>query len=192
MSERAKTFDALYRENADPWKVHTSAYERDKYAATLQALSKPRYDHILEIGCSIGVMTRALAMRRGRLLAVDVSDVALRHARALCTASHVTFRKSEVPDGWPSGSFDLIVLSEVLYFLDRDEIEACARLTAASLSVGGELLLVNWTGETTTSLSGNEAAEVFLTPLHRSGFSMLVHRSEPTYRIDLLGRPSSG
>jgi len=56
-------FDALYAASPDPWAFETSAYERAKYAATLDALPARRYRRALEVGCSIGVLTRQLADR---------------------------------------------------------------------------------------------------------------------------------
>jgi hypothetical protein len=35
-------FDNVYAADSDPWKFASSAYERDKYAATLAAFPKPR------------------------------------------------------------------------------------------------------------------------------------------------------
>ena len=50
-------FDRMYAESDDPWRFETSEYERRKYAATLAALPRARYENALEIGCSIGVLT---------------------------------------------------------------------------------------------------------------------------------------
>jgi hypothetical protein len=66
-------FDNVYAADSDPWKFASSAYERDKYAATLAAFPKPRYASAFEIGCSIGVLTSALAPRCDALLAVDAA-----------------------------------------------------------------------------------------------------------------------
>lgn len=189
MSERAATFDNLYRSDRDPWKVHTSPYEREKYSATLHALGRPSYGRALELGCSIGAMTPLLADRCESLLAIDVSDVALGHARAHCHAKNVTFRRADIPEEWPSGSFDLVVLSEILYFLSAQEVAASAARTAGALNEGGEALLVNWIGETTTALTGHEAAELFIEQAC-SGSTVRLQASleRPLYRIDLLSR----
>src|SRR5690349_510198 len=54
----AAYFDALYTKEKDPWRFASSPYEQAKYAATLQALPVARFTDALEIGCSIGVLTR--------------------------------------------------------------------------------------------------------------------------------------
>ena len=57
-------FDRKYAFDPDPWGFATSAYEADKYRATLAALPRARYRRALEVGCSIGVLTERLAELR--------------------------------------------------------------------------------------------------------------------------------
>ena len=77
-------FDNRYAEDPDPWQFATSEYEAAKYAATLEALPKPHYASALEIGCSIGVFTKALAARCDALIGVDTAEKASnRHASAV-------------------------------------------------------------------------------------------------------------
>ncbi len=119
-------FEDLYASDADPWRFATSGYEREKYDATLAALPKARYASGLEIGCSIGILTRRLAARCDRLLATDIAEEPLREARRRSAdAPWVEFDRSAAPSEWPEGTFDLIVLSEVVYytlFTPRPEI----------------------------------------------------------------------
>src|ERR1700710_2019517 len=116
-------FSELYASNPDPWNFVTSPYEHAKYEATLAALSRPAYAEGLEVGCSIGVLTRRLADRCAHLLSLDVAESALDAARARCADSpHVDFLRAAVPAEWPPGRFDLIVLSEVLYFFTPEDL----------------------------------------------------------------------
>ena len=108
-------FDDLYAKGIDPWEFATSAYEQTKYSATLEALPRASYESGLEIGCSIGVLTERLAARCKTLIALDIAEAALDAARARCAQlPHVTFERCAVPGEWPTGSFDLIVLSEIV------------------------------------------------------------------------------
>jgi Nodulation protein S (NodS) len=89
MSESGQTlrpeyFDALYTADPDPWKFAASRYERDKYALTLDAMPKLRYRSALEVGCSIGVLTRSLAPRCDVLVAIDAAQTPLVEARRRC------------------------------------------------------------------------------------------------------------
>jgi cyclopropane fatty-acyl-phospholipid synthase-like methyltransferase len=110
-------FDAIYAADPDPWKFASSEYERSKYAVTLATLPKSRYVNALEIGCSIGVLTRQLA---SRLLAVDASAAPLAEARRRCSRfSNTRFEQMFSPKEWPEGTFDLILLSEIVYYRAR-------------------------------------------------------------------------
>ncbi len=191
MSERAARFDALYREKPDPWAFETSDYERQKYAATLAALPAGRFRHAIEVGCSIGVFTRALADRCERVTALDVSAVALASAQARCAGLGVDFRQAEVPAQWPDGRFDLVVLSEVLYFLEPAEIEPLAQRIAEAAAPGAAVLLVNYLGPCDRPLDGAAAAQAFVAAARERGFAVRDQRTEPGYRIDLLAAPAA-
>lgn len=186
----ASYFDAIYERDPDPWRFCTSAYERAKYDATLAALPEPRYRRALEVGCSIGVLTRDLAGRCGSLLAVDAAEKALAAARAACAdRPNVAFASMRVPDEWPGpgAAFDLILLSEVVYYLDRPDVARLADRVGASLAPGGDCLLVHWTGETDYPLSGDEATERFVAAA--SGFAGVTRQERhERYRLDLLRR----
>lgn len=185
-------FADLYASNPDPWGFATSSYEHEKYDATLASLPRETYGSALEIGCSIGVLTQRLAQRCTRLLALDVAPSALDAARARCAdLAHVRFEQAAIPSQWPEGRFDLIVLSEVLYFLSHDDIAASVALMRAAVEPGGHLLLVHWLGETHYPVTGNEAAESVVK--HGDGWLDIVHQERaPLYRIDVLqARPDS-
>ena len=127
-SRPAKHFERLYRANPDPWGLGTSLYEQQKYAATLAALGTRHFQSALEVGCSIGILTSRLASRCDQLVALDFAPSAVKAARARCAPyPGVRIEQMQVPRQWPEGSFDLILFSEVLYFLDEsDLLETCA------------------------------------------------------------------
>lgn len=179
-------FDRLYASDPDPWKFATSAYERDKYAATLAALSRPRFARAFEVGCSIGVLTRQLAARCDAILAVDVADAALQAAAARCQdRPHVQFARMVVPQDWPPGAFDLILFSEVLYYLDDAQRATAARLSLQSLSPGGAMVLVNWHGPTDGFCTGDDAAEGMIAACAPALRPVTQRRAEQ-YRLDVL------
>lgn len=177
-------FDGVYAADPDPWRFASSEYEREKYAASLAALPARRFTAALEVGCSIGVLTGALAQRCDSLLALDVAAAALARARENCPAAHVTFAERRAPEEWPEGRFDLIVLSEVLYYLDAPDIARVAALSRAALLPGGSVLLVHYLGETDYPMTGDAAAEAFM-----AAAALPVRRQSraPMYRIDALG-----
>lgn len=181
-------FDDRYAADPDPWQFQTSDYERGKYAATLAALPRDRYVSVLEIGCSIGVLTRQLASRCDALVSLDLTELALAQARVRCRdLNHVRFELAQVPGQWPAGSFDLIVLSEVVYYLDADDVARLVERVRGSLVDGGDVVLVHWTGETHYPLTGDEAADRFIEGV--ANLMPVTHRERAEkYRLDVLHR----
>ncbi len=180
-------FDALYHADEDPWGFETSAYEAEKYQATLAAMPRTTYASGFEIGCSIGVLTAQLAKRCTTLLSVDIAAIPLTRARARNrNAANVEFAQMSFPRDLPDRHFDLIVLSEVLYYFDLGDIALAAAATAGLAAPGAEILLVHWLGPTPDyPLTGNVAVEAFLEAI--SPFAQrCAHAATPQYRIDRL------
>ncbi len=184
-------FDDVYRANDDPWAFASSPYERQKYADTLAALDQPRYERAFEIGCSIGVLTAQLAPRCGQLLSVDVSEAALAQARQRCAAlPQVALRRMQVPDEFPEGQFDLILLSEVGYYWSPADLARAADLMLAALPTGAKLLLVHWTPVVPDyPQTGDEVHEFFLAKTGPAGPLRHLHgHRADKYRLDLFAR----
>jgi cyclopropane fatty-acyl-phospholipid synthase-like methyltransferase len=181
-------FEALYTADPDPWNFAASAYERAKYALTLDAIPKPRSRSALEVGCSIGVLTRLLALRCDSLLAIDAAQAPLIEARRRCgDLPSVRFEQMFTPEQWPVGVFDLIVLSEVVYYLNREDVGRLATRVTGSLTPDGTVILVHWTGTTDYPLSGDEAVALFI---EQSGPNFVVGRADrhAEFRLDVLSR----
>jgi SAM-dependent methyltransferase len=196
MSRRTDTipadyFDALYSADPDPWRFRSSDYESEKYQATLKALARERYTDALEVGCANGVFTRLLASKCDRLLALDASAVALNLAREACTGlATVRFAHAAIPRDFPAGSFDLMVFSEVLYYLVPDDVVETAGRCADNLRPTGEIVLCHWLGESDYPLTGQEAARLFVGEMTARGYAHAVLRDE-VYRLDRLAAPPS-
>jgi cyclopropane fatty-acyl-phospholipid synthase-like methyltransferase len=185
---RPEYFDTLYMADPDPWKFAASPYERGKYEITLDAMPKPRYRSALEVGCSIGVLTRSLASRCDTLVAIDAAQTPLLEARRRCAdLPCVRFEHMFAPDQWPDGAFELILLSEVVYYLSRDDVGRLAAKVTNSLATGGSVILVHWTGLTNYPLSGDEAAALFI---ERIGPACVVDRADryAEFRLEVLSR----
>jgi trans-aconitate methyltransferase len=185
---KADHFDALYAANPDPWNFAASPYERAKYTLTLDAIPKSRSPSALEVGCSIGVLTRLLASRCESLLAVDAAQAPLVEARRRCAdLPGVRFEQMFVPEQWPGGVFDLILLSEVVYYLSREDVGRLATSVTHSLAPVGSVILVHWTGSTDYPLSGDEAVALFI---ERLGSACVVERTDryAEFRLDVLSR----
>jgi SAM-dependent methyltransferase len=184
----AAYFEDLYRAHPDPWGFAVREYEAAKYDHTLAALGEERAVRGLEMGCSIGVFTRRLAYRCDSLVATEMSKAALDQARARCAdLAHIDFRLArDVTDGI-EGAFDLMVLSEVVYYWDDADLARVAKAIDACLAPGGRLLLVHWLGETDYPRSGDDAVAALAAAL---AAPMIIERQERTdqYRLDLWRR----
>jgi SAM-dependent methyltransferase len=181
-------FEALYRDQGDPWSFETSAYERAKYDHTLASLPQPHFRSVLEVGCANGVLTERLAPRCDRLLGVDVSPTALAAARKRCAAlPQVLLEQRRLPAEAPDGPFDLVLLSEVIYYWDDADLARLAAYLRQEVPDGGHLLLVHWTGDTDYPKSGDEAVTVLRRLLNTSVVVVREDRRNE-YRLDLWRR----
>lgn len=181
-------FEGLYRADPDPWRFTTSPYEAQKYADTLDAIGAAPIPAALEVGCSIGVFTTMLAPRCGRLVATDVSPTALDAARRRCADDrNIEFRLAPAQAEPFAERFDLIVLSEVVYYWNDAALLAQAAVLEAALAPGGRFILVHWLGETDYPKSADAAVHAFRAAL-TGAYS--VERADRTadYRLDLWRR----
>ena len=141
-------FDKMYASTDDPWQLSTRWYEQRKYAITLAVLPNRRYRHAFEPGCSIGTLTTLLAERCDHVTAVDVADAAVRSADARLREAgcrdRVTLARSSLDAPWPPGPFDLLVLSEVAYYLQADALARVVRRECARLQPGANVVAAHW------------------------------------------------
>lgn len=185
-------FDGFYTDNGDdPWGFEDRWYEQRKRALTAAVLPRPRFTSALEIGCSAGVFTVDLAARCDRLLALDIAASAVAQASGRVAAAGfgdtVETRVARVPQEFPAGEFDLVVLSEVAYYCGpADLADLLARATAA-LSADGVLVACHWRHLVQGyPLTGDEVHRALrATP----GLTVLAHHEEEDFLLDVLVRP---
>lgn len=145
MSVATPYFDQLFAGNDDPWAFRQRWYEQRKRAITLAALPRPRYRSIFEPGCANGELSAELATRCDRLLCCDTAAAAVTLARTrLSLFDHAEVRQSRLPGDWPNEQFDLIVLSEVGYYLDAGDLNQLIKQATQSLTADGQLLACHW------------------------------------------------
>lgn len=138
-------FDGLFKDDDDPWRFRSSWYEARKRALTLASLPRSRYESAFEPGCANGELSAELAPRCARLLVSDGAERAVELARErLAKWPHVEVRRAWVPDEWPDRRFDLVVISELGYFLSADALAMFAAKAKASLLEGGTVLACHW------------------------------------------------
>jgi nodulation protein S (NodS) len=141
----AEDFEARYRADPDPWGYLASEYEQRKYAATLAACGPGPFACALELGGSIGVFSAMLAPRCERLVTVDVSPTAVACARSRL-AGHPSVEPivGAIPAAVPRLTYDLVVASEILYYLSDDELAGTVTLLQRTMVAGAVLVAVHW------------------------------------------------
>ena len=90
-------------------------------------------------------------------LGIDVSERALCRPARLRGVAGVTLARATFPEQMQSGRWDLIVCSEVLYYLDPPAFVLALERVRAGLADGATVLAVHWQGATETyPLRGDE------------------------------------
>ncbi|HET9075089.1 MAG TPA: SAM-dependent methyltransferase [Solirubrobacteraceae bacterium] len=190
----AADFDARYRAAEDPWDYRHSEYEQAKYAATLAACGPGPFRCALELGASIGVFSALLAPRCEELVTIDFSTVATARAReTLAPLGHVRVLTGEIPAALPVGRFDLIVASEVLYYLAPAALAVTLSALGERLVPGGRLVAVHWRepgSERPLSTAAVHEALAAQPWLERGGEG--GSDGAEAYRLDRFERPGGG
>ena len=157
-------FDALYNDNTDPWQYQTRWYEKRKRDMCLAILPQSQYNNAIELGCGNGVLSELLAQRCQALVSIDGNHQAVQLAKArLSELPHAKVIQGVIPnslltlentlsDTYPLSSdtptrespFDLIVISEILYYLSPNDIDTIITWTQQNLAIGGTLLCCHW------------------------------------------------
>jgi len=169
----------LYADTSDPWGFAESAYEQGKFAATRAARSKSGYRSAFELGCGNGELAAHLSDICARYTGMDAIATALRAARERVPGAR--FVQGFYPGPLPEGDFDLLILSEVLYFLDPAGLTQLAQ-DISSRWGDAEILCVTWLGPTGNPLQGKEALRLFTAALPDHAFTCVTETED--YRID--------
>lgn len=141
----AEGFESLFQRDTDPWNYAGSPFEAFKRRALLRACGPRRFGRGLEIACANGETSRPLATRCLNLLAVDASPTVVKAARRRVRAPGLRFEVARLPAETPRGPFDLIVASEILYYLTPSDMVALLDRLVRALAPGGRLVLLHHT-----------------------------------------------
>jgi cyclopropane fatty-acyl-phospholipid synthase-like methyltransferase len=142
---KSAEFERRYRREGDPWGYRSSDYERAKYDATLSACGPGPFRSALELGGSIGVFSARLAPRCGALTTIDGSPTAAAAARAqLAGFPHAHALVGEIPAAIGPGEHDLVVASEILYYLEPKPLQGTLGTLQERMPPGARLVAVHW------------------------------------------------
>jgi peptidoglycan/xylan/chitin deacetylase (PgdA/CDA1 family)/SAM-dependent methyltransferase len=126
----------------DPW-GYSSEYEVVKRGHTLSVVPPRGSERVLELACAEGHFTTLLSQRVGALVASDISAVALERAARRCHGkANIALQKLDIVRDPIPGQFDLIVCSEVLYYLGTVErLHTVMQRLVDALVPGGLLVM---------------------------------------------------
>jgi SAM-dependent methyltransferase len=180
-------FERMYAGNPDPWDFENRWYDQRKHALTAAALPRRRYRSAFEPGCSTGRLTALLAERCDSLLAVDAVTAAVATAaQRLAGAPGVTFRHAVMPQDWPDGPFDLVVLSELGYYFEDTELDDLITRAVASLEPGGDLVAVHWRWPVEEHVRDGDAVHAALAAA--SGLTRTAEHLEADFRLEVFAK----
>lgn len=135
-------WDAVYAADSDPFEVATSWYERRKRDVVLASLSQERYRLIWDCASGTGHLAARLAAR-GPVIASDAARAAVELTATQLADTDGLAVHSQLPRV-PEQARDaeLVVISEVLYYLDRPDRRAVA--DAIQATSAHEVVAVHW------------------------------------------------
>ncbi len=140
--------DAYFAEHAAEWDRIRALHvpESDVEAAMLAAAGPGPFRAMLDIGTGTGRMLELFADRYGRATGVDRSQPMLALARANLERSghgHARVRAGDILSlAVPQAAFDLVVIHQVLHFIDAPE-DAVSEAVRA-LAPGGRLVIADF------------------------------------------------
>jgi len=134
-------FEEMYRDIDDPWGCQAGCLSlNNRLFAEILFEGRQHYKRILDVGCGLGGLTSYLARRNGggEVLGCDISETAVNKACSLFP--EVSFRCLDVLRDHPEqlGTFDLVTISEVLWYI-LDDLQGVFGRLHEVLSPGGVL-----------------------------------------------------
>lgn len=136
-------FEALYEDSDDPWGLRDRFYEQRKREVLMASLPGRRFERAFEPGCATGHLTELLAARCNEVVACDAVERAVELAASRTQSlPNVSLSRRIIPDDWPRGLFDLVVISEVGYYCD--DASELASAVRRSLAPGGCVVGCHW------------------------------------------------
>lgn len=185
-------FDALYARDDDPWEVATSWYERRKIDLVLAVLRRERYGSAWDAGCGTGDLAAALATRCDRVIATDAAPTACDLAAArTADRPQVRVERSRLPDR-PAAlehPVDLVVVSEVLYYLDEADLAASLDTLARACHDETDVVAVHWRPRPEGArVTGAAAQRALNTRFLADGFERVVTHTDVEFVLALWSR----
>lgn len=182
-------FEAKFQENSDPWNYATSPFEAYKRRILRLACGNRHYGRGLEIACANGETSKSLAPHCMQLLALDGSPTAVAAAKASTQhLANIEVNCAVLPDGLPQRQFDLIVASEIFYYLRPEPLDRLLERLYQSLAPGGRIVclhhIVNFDDAACRPADAQRRADLFFGAL----CTRVLSRSHGRFKVSAFER----
>jgi SAM-dependent methyltransferase len=179
-------FLGMYEAKDDPWDLATKWHDRRKNAVTVASLPREHYRRCYEPGASVGLLTALLAPRCDEILAVDSIASAVEQARAVVKDfPSVRVEEATLPADLPEGTFDLMVVGDLLYYLSAADLTRLLDGLMERLEPGGDFVSVHFRDRESGNYDGFNA---HLALTARPELEPVVHHDDEWFVLDVLRR----
>lgn len=127
----------------DSWSYTSAPAHAERLQRILKALSPLSGKRVLELGCAEGFITQEIGKQSASVVACELSPLAAERTRNVCLGLPVTVIAGDIRTCLPDGSFDLILASDVFYYLTASELSQVASTLANNASEDGRLIMAN-------------------------------------------------
>lgn len=115
-----------------------------KISTTFSLLDDFYSQKALEIGCGEGKITHYLVAKVEQITACDISDIAIKRAREINQGNpKIEYRTIDIVSEDIAEKYDLIFCSEVLYYLNLQQLKSTIQKIINLLNWNGKLLLLH-------------------------------------------------
>jgi len=185
-------FEEKFRVDIDPWNYRNSDFERYKRRLLIRACGAAKRGRGLELGCANGETTKLLASLCLHLTALDGSPTAIKEARQRNSGgSRIKFVRAILPDQMPRGPFDLVVASEIAYYLTPHALQKLGQRLVRALASRGRIVVLHHRRLFDDAAQHSAIAHHVLCTQLRKSMNSVVHASYPYFDIAAFEKGSA-
>lgn len=127
----------------DSWSYTADPAHLERLQRILKALSPSEGKKVLELGCAEGFITKEIAKQAAQVVACELSPLAAERTRNACKGLSVRVIVGDIRTCLPKETFDIILASDVFYYLTAAELSRVADTLAHGAAEDGRLIMAN-------------------------------------------------
>lgn len=140
-NERFSNWNSFYK-TENPWKYVDSFRDKTRIEIILDYVKWSHSENALDIGCGEGSVTLAASSLVEKISAFDLSSNAVAYAKKNRGRANISYYQMDATDfRYSNEIYDLILCTEILYYLDDPEKSTLFSEIRKSLSSSGYFLL---------------------------------------------------